>query len=232
MIDNFLRPPKGASEILADILRGFGVISFLLALIFFELTEAGIVAFTLPGLMLARFLGMMPWPDIFISLSLLIAAWSNVFDLYGTISWWDLAVHFCSAGGLAVVSYLFLARFGMVPDPLNTQAIPAAGIILTTTFGLALGVLWEGIEWVGFNYLTTDIYVTYDDTISDMVAGGLGALCLGFAVAYLPLLRDPQSAPLGREHESASTEKAEVFADDEWQKPGEDVVGVKFNARR
>ncbi len=195
MIDNFLRPPKGPSETIADLLRLVGVLSFVLALIFFELTEAGVVAFTLPGLMLARFLGMRPWPDILLSVSLLIAAWSNVFALYAAISWWDLAVHFACAGGLAVVSYLFLARAGILPSPSSRQFTPATGITLTTALGLALGVLWEVIEWLGFNYITDDIYVTYDDTITDMVAGGLGALCLSFTVAYLPLLRTPDQTP-------------------------------------
>lgn len=194
MIDNFIRPPKGFSEIVADLIRIGGLLSFFLALFFFELTQSAVIAFTLPGLMIARFLGMKPGPDAVLTSSLIIAAWSNVFELYTSIAWWDLVVHFICAGALATAAYLFLARFGAVGTPGTGPFTPAGGIILTTALGLSLGVLWEIVEWIGFTYITSQIYVTYEDTISDLIVGGLGALMCGFAVAYLPLLRDPEAA--------------------------------------
>lgn len=187
MIDNFIRPPRGFSEIVADLIHFGGLLSFFLAVIFFELTQAAVVAFTLPGLVIARFLGVKPWPDAILTSSLIIAAWSNVFELYTSISWWDMFIHFICAGGLAAAAYFYLARIEAVPQP-GTHRV--AGIVLTTAFGLALGVLWEVVEWVGFTYITSQIYVTYEDTISDLVVGGLGALVCGLAVAYAPLLRD------------------------------------------
>ncbi len=190
MIDNFIRPPKGFSDNVADLIRVGGLFSFFLALIFFELTQAAVIAFTLPGLMIARFLGMKAWPDAILTTSLIIAAWSNIYELYTSIVWWDLVVHFICAGGLAVASYLFLARFGAVPAPGTPMFTPAGAIILTTALGLALGVLWEIVEWIGFTYITSQIYVTYEDTISDLIVGGIGALACGVAVAYIPLLRD------------------------------------------
>lgn len=196
MIDNFLRPPRGIGEVVADACRVLGVLSVVLAAVFFELTDVGIMAFTLPGLIAPRFIGMKPGPDIAISVTLLIAAWSNLFDLYTAISWWDLVVHFLCNGVLAMGCYLFLARLKMVPVPFTSRFFPAAGVVLTTALGLALAALWEIVEWLGYTYITTDIYVTYEDTISDMAAGGLGALCLGFAVAYLPLLRSTHAAPM------------------------------------
>lgn len=189
MIDNFLRPPRGLGELVADGLRGMGILSLVFAAVFLELTDAGIFAFTLPGLLAPRFIGMRPWADAFLSGTLLVAAWSNILDLYGRIGWWDLVVHFFCAGTLAVGSYLFLARLRMVPVPFTTYFTPAAGIVLTTAFGLALGGLWEMVEWLGYTYITPDIHVTYQDTIGDMAAGGLGALCMSLGVAYLPLVR-------------------------------------------
>lgn len=190
MIDNFIRPPRGSSEITADLIRIAGLVSFFLALLFFELAQAGVIAFTLPGLMIARFLGMKPWPDIILSSSLLIAAWSNLFELYTSITWWDLLIHFICAGGLAAVAYLILAHYRAVPPPGRR---PVAGVILTTVLGLALGVLWEIVEWIGFTFITQQIYVTYEDTISDLVMGGLGSLGCGFFIAYVPLLRGNNS---------------------------------------
>jgi hypothetical protein len=56
-------------------------------------------------------------------------------------------------------------------------------------FGLAVSALWEMVEWAGRTFVTSEIFVTYEDTISDMAVGGLGALAAGVVVALFPLLR-------------------------------------------
>lgn len=202
MIDNFIRPPQGLTETIADLIRIGGVLSFFVALAFFELTGAAVIAFTLPGMLIARFLGMTPIPDAVLTTSLIIAAWSNVFDLYTSIAGWDMVIHFICAGGLAVAAYLYLARIGAVPPP-GTHRV--AALTLTTALGVSLGVLWEVVEWVGFTYITSQIYVTYEDTISDLIVGGLGALVCGFAVAHVSLLRGDQvPSPCNRERLSTS----------------------------
>lgn len=201
MIDNFIRPPRGLTETVADLIRIGGALSFFVALAFFELTEAAVIAFTLPGMLIARFLGMTPIPDAILTTSLIIAAWSNVFELYTSIAWWDMVIHFICAGGLAVAAYVYLARIGAVPPP-GTHRV--AAIALTTSLGLSLGVLWEVVEWVGFTYVTSQIYVTYEDTISDLVVGGLGALVCGIAVAHVPLVREEQ-VPASPQLECLST---------------------------
>ncbi|WP_258934554.1 hypothetical protein [Nesterenkonia pannonica] len=60
---------------------------------------------------------------------------------------------------------------------------------LTVALGLAMASLWEMVEWVGFEYVTQDIYVTYADTIGDMAAGGLGSLFAGYVVLRCRLTR-------------------------------------------
>lgn len=195
MIDNFLRPAENRVRMAADALRILGALSVLLALLLHGLTDAAIVAFALPGLMLPRFVGMRPWADTAVSVTLLVAAWSNVFDLYTRIWWWDIVVHCACAGALAVVTYLFLAHRGIVPAP-GDGGVPAAGaVVLTTAFGLALGALWEMVEWFGHAYLTDRIYVTLDDTIGDMAAGGLGALAAGLLLAHWPRVLMPTDQP-------------------------------------
>src|SRR5690554_723759 len=138
MIQNFLRPPQGVAEAGADLLRAFGAVSVVLAAVFFDPTDAGIVAFTLLGLVAPRFVGVRAWADITSTAVLLIAAWSNVFDLYATVPGWDLVVHFVCGGTLAAGLYLFLARLRIVAIPVASGFTFAAGIVLTTTFGLAL----------------------------------------------------------------------------------------------
>ena len=191
MIDNFLRPAETGSQRFADALRVLGVVSVVLALVFHELTDAAIIAFALPGLMFPRFLGMRAWADICVSVTVLVAAWSNVIDLYRTLPWWDIPVHFVLAGTMAVVAYLFLARHGIVRTPGAPGFTTTGAIVLATVLGLALGALWEMVEWFGYAYLTEDIYVTYEDTIGDMAAGGLGAVFAGWLMARGPHLLVP-----------------------------------------
>ncbi|MEH6621282.1 MULTISPECIES: hypothetical protein [Dietzia] len=202
MIDNFLRPAETGAQRVADALRLLGVLSVLLALLFHELTDAAIVAFTLPALMLPRFIGMRAWADISVSTALLVAAWSNVVDLYRVLRWWDVPVHVVLAGWMAVVAYLFLAHRGIVRSPDARGFTTAGGIVLTTVLGLALGALWEMVEWFGYAFLTDDIYVTYGDTVGDMAAGGLGALVAGVLMARGPQLLTPTAL---RTRESSET---------------------------
>lgn len=189
MIENFLRPAQSLAEVGADLLRGIGVLSVVVAAVFFDLTDAGILAFTLPGLFVPRFIGMLSWADITLSTTLLVAAWSNVFDLYTSIPWWDVPVHIVCAGVLAATLYLLLVQLQILAVPGTSRVTFTAGIVLTTSLGLALSALWEMVEWFGYTYITDDIHVTYQDTMADMAAGGLGALCAGFALGFLPLLR-------------------------------------------
>jgi len=189
VIEDFLRPPRGAVELLADVLRLVGVLGVVVAAAFLEATDVGILAFVLPGLVAPRFLGVRPWPDVVTSAVLLIAAWSNVADLYRTVPWWDLPVHAACAGIVAAGAYLVAARLRIVPEPLGEEG-PRSGVIaMTGVFGLALGALWEIVEWFGYEYVTAAIHVTYADTISDLAAGGVGALCAGLVLATRPVLR-------------------------------------------
>ena len=195
MIDNFLRPARTRGQMVADAIRLLGVLSAVAALALSGLTDGAIVAFCLPGLMLPRFLGMRPGADAWICVVLLVAAWSNVLDLYRTLPWWDIPVHLVVAGTVAVVAYLLLARRDIVPAPFTPRFTATAVVVHTAMLGLALGAVWEMIEWFGYAVITDDIYVTYDDTIGDMAAGGLGALAAGWILARAPQLLIPTARP-------------------------------------
>jgi hypothetical protein len=198
MIENFLRVPRGPAQWIADVLRAFGAFSIVVALILFDVTDAGILAFVLPGLLVPRFVGLRAGPDILFAVTLLVAAWSNVFDLYALVVGWDLIVHFVATGALAAVAYLLLARLDILPLPAGDRFEPMTGIVVTAALGLALSALWEMVEWVGHTYISDQIFVTYDDTIADMAFGGLGALVAGVAVAFVRLLRSDVGADSAR----------------------------------
>ena len=187
MIERFLRRPRGAGAIAADVVRVLGIASVALAAIGFGPTDAGIVAFVTPGLLLPRFIGVRSGFDLAFCLTLLAAAWSNVLDLYTSVRWWDIPVHLVCTGMIAALAFLVLERLGM----LGSRHPTASAIIVTTSLGLALSVLWEMVEWFGKAFIDAAIYVDYDDTIGDLAMGGLGALAAGALVAVVPLLDPP-----------------------------------------
>ncbi|MFC8303615.1 hypothetical protein ACFUCV_07985 [Specibacter sp. NPDC057265] len=196
MIGNFLRPPRTPGEYTAELLRIIALLGVMLAAVFLAWTDAAILAFALPAVVAPRFLGMRLWADLLFTSTVLLAAGSNVFDLYTRISWWDVVVHFACTGVLAAGCYILLAALRIVPDPRAADFTPRVGIVLTTTVGLALCALWEIAEWLGYVYISDEIYIAYVDTIVDMIFGALGSLVVGFAVAYLPLYRATAARPL------------------------------------
>ena len=189
MIRNFLRAPASPAALVADLIRVVGVVSIVVALVWFDLTDAGVLAFTLPGLLLPRFIGARPWFDITCQVTLLVAAWSNVFDLYTRIEWWDLLIHFLCTGVVAAMTYLLLADVKIVPAPGEPNFTVTTGMVITAAFGLALSAIWEMVEWLGHTFISSKIFVAYDDTIADMAVGAVGAICAGLAIAFLPLAR-------------------------------------------
>jgi len=126
-----------------------------------------------------------PGFDIAIGGTLLVAAWSGVFELYTSIDWLDVVIHFAANGVLAGLIFVVAARVGIVADvaPGTGSAIRSA--VLTTAFGLSAGVLWEMGEWAGHTYIDSAIYVGYDDTIGDLAVGGLGSLLAGLCIRWL-----------------------------------------------
>lgn len=186
---NFLRRPRGFLEILADALRIVGVLSIVAAWIWWTWTDVGVLALVLLGLVLPRFLAASAPLDVAFCVIMLVAGWSSVVDLYGAISWWDLLVHFAAGGLVAVVAYLLLSDLELIPDPDAPGSRLATALILSVSFGLAASAIWEMLEWVGHTLVDRSIFVGYDDSIGDMLFGGLGALAAGFAVRFLPLRR-------------------------------------------
>jgi len=184
----FLRPPHGVAEWTADAVRLLGPLSVVAAFIWWAPSDAGILALSLLALVVPRFVGARPAYDVVFCLTVLVAAWSNVLHLYETVPSWDLVVHFACTGALAAMAYLLLARLAVVPLPLAAGTRRATPIVLVTSLGLALSAVWEMAEWIGRTFVDPSIFVSSQDTIGDMAAGGLGGLVAGFVVARVRLL--------------------------------------------
>ncbi|WP_314423475.1 hypothetical protein [uncultured Microbacterium sp.] len=206
MKDDFLRPPATPGDWLADVLRLIGVLGTIAAAIWLTPTDAGIAALALPALMLPRMLGLAAWFDITACATVLVAAWSNVFDLYRTVTGWDLVLHFLCTGVLAVIAAVILTRTGVVAlvasvDDSGPSRRRRTPVTLVPLVALAISAVWEMIEWLGWRYLSDDIFVTYEDTIGDMVLGGVGGIAAGILLALVPVgrrarVRTAATAPL------------------------------------
>ncbi|MDM7990100.1 hypothetical protein [Arthrobacter sp. zg-Y877] len=190
MIDALLHPPASLREYLADAVRMAGVVSVVVALFLLGPVETALFLLVLLGLLVSRALAVFPGFDAAYGVVLLTAAWSSVADLYARIPWWDLAVHCAATGTLAVIAYFLLVQFGAVPAVRRphraSRSLPVVVPLLVLALGLGMGVLWEIGEWWGHTYVDASINVGYADTMTDLAAGGLGALaaglCLGMAV--------------------------------------------------
>jgi hypothetical protein len=183
--NDFLRPPRGVAMWLADGVRLLGVLSMLATLIFFSPVDAGMFSLALFGVVLPRMLGLRPGLDAAFGLSVLVAAWSSVFELYLSVRWWDLPVHFVLNGLSAVIGVALLQRFGALPE------LPRVALaVLTATLGVTIGVIWEWGEWAGHTFLDPTIFVGYQDTLGDLAVGGAGSLVAGCAARWLLARRD------------------------------------------
>ncbi|WP_455904873.1 hypothetical protein [Microbacterium sp.] len=197
MKEDFLRPPRSLAEWSADCLRVLGIVGVGVALIWLAPTDAGIAALALPALMLPRVLGLRGWFDLAVCATVLVAAWSNIFDLYRTIPGWDLVVHLICTGILTIVAALILTRAEVVTMTLDRGARPRTPLVLAPLLALALSAMWEMVEWLGWAYLSDEIFVTYQDTIGDMVFGGLGGIAAGVILATSSLRRPRSTDGVG-----------------------------------
>lgn len=185
MIDALLRRPRLPGDVAPDGVRALGLGSLLAAAAWFGPVETALFALVMLGLLILRALAVPAVLDAAGGAVLLLAAWSSVADLYARISWWDIAVHLAATGALAAMGYLLLARLKAVPDPqgpAGVRAFRTVVVLLVTAVGLALSVVWEFGEWWGHTYIDSRINVGYDDTLGDLLAGGVGSVAAGLAL--------------------------------------------------
>ena len=198
MKEDFLRPPCSGADWTADAMRVIGILGVVAAAIWLKPTDAGVAAFALPALMLPRMLGLRGWFDTTACATVLAAAWSNLLDLYAAISWWDLVVHFACTGVLAIVAAEVLTRTGVVGLTAAARPRPRTPLVIVPLIALALSAVWEMIEWFGSAYISDAIHVGYQDTIGDMILGGLGGVVAGVVLSLVDVRRDPSAADAGR----------------------------------
>ncbi|MFS0793666.1 hypothetical protein [Microbacterium sp. 1P10AE] len=185
MYANLKRPPRTAVEWIADAVRAVAILTVVVSTFTLPATDTAVLSMALPAVMLSRMLGLRSGLDLVTCVTVFVAAGSNVIDLYRSWTGWDLVVHAACTGVLAAVALVVLHDTGVLA-PTGRRRTP---IVVATVAGLALSAVWEMVEWFGYRFLTDSIFVTYDDTIGDMAAGGIGALVVGILASRFRLTR-------------------------------------------
>jgi len=184
LVDTFLQPPRTRGEWFADAVRMLGAASIVAAGIGWGFVDVAVFALSSIGLVLTRFLGIRPALDAAFGVSLLVASWSSVLELYQAWAAWDLVVHFTLNGLAAAVAYIVAARAGVVPTVAGERGPLAPAIVLCACFGTTAGVLWEWGEWAGHRFVDESIFVAYEDTLADLAAGALGSILAGALMRF------------------------------------------------
>lgn len=191
MYANLKRPPRSVTDWVTDAVRALAIVLVIVSLFTLPLTDFAVLSMSLPAVMLSRMIGLRSGLDLVTCVTVFVAAGSNVLELYRAWTGWDLVVHLACTGLLAAVALVLLDDAGVVA-PTGRRRTP---IVVATLAGLALSAVWEMIEWFGYRFITDAIFVTYDDTIGDMIAGGAGALIAGVLASRFRLTRE-ERAPL------------------------------------
>lgn len=190
MYANLQRPPRSVTDWLTDAVRVVAIVIVIVSLFTLPFTDFAVLSMSLPAVMLSRMIGLRSGLDLITCVTVFVAAGSNVLDLYRAWTGWDLIVHLACTGVLAAVALVLLDDAGVIAAT-GRRRTP---IVVATISGLALSAVWEMVEWFGYRFITDAIFVTYDDTIGDMIAGGAGALIAGVLASRWRLTRADRAA--------------------------------------
>jgi hypothetical protein len=136
---------------------------------------------TLPG----RLARVEPAFDLLFTLALAAEAIGTGLGALDWIGWSDKESHLVIPFLSAPIVYQVLVRLSGTPPPdLARVPHPFVGAALLTGVGvLALGAVWELVEWGADSSFGTDYSEGYTDTLSDLLADAIAAAAGGVLVA-------------------------------------------------
>ena len=139
---------------------------------------------TFVAVVIARGLAPPTAIDYAFTLGMLLQGWGNALGLFEAWPWYNKIVHFVLPFGGSAVLYVLLARLGVVCDLHHgCNERQSLGIVLVTlAVGFTAGGFYEVWEWFIHHNLEASVYITYDDTITDMVDNALGSLVGGLVL--------------------------------------------------
>jgi hypothetical protein len=128
--------------------------------------------------LLARVVNLPRPYDLGFVVVLLLHATGEALGWYDSIWWFDRVVHVVLPCLVGPVLYIGLARLEVLPDPRDeTHAQHYTGMaIVTFCLGMAIGGLWEIVEFSSDGVLDTALSEGNSDTVGDLVADAVGSL--------------------------------------------------------
>jgi len=116
-----------------------------------------------------------------------------LFDLYRQFWWFDRVLHACTILALTLWLAIFVCARGLKGAP----GQKFLGVLMLACVGIAIGALWEVVEW-GFDQVAPgDVIKGKHDTILDIIMDTAGALA-GSLLAWRFLRQPEQAAPRSR----------------------------------
>ena len=115
---------------------------------------------------------------LFVFIALILG---SIYNLYRTISWFDLLAHFLSGIVTCVLALIILKKFDLLKKDL-----PIFHIVFIIAFSLMIASFWEFFEFLSDKVLKGDIQwvllTGVDDTMTDMLIAFLSSVI--FSVFY------------------------------------------------
>ncbi len=126
----------------------------------------------------ARFVNLPRVYDLAFVLAMVLTCWGEALGLYDHVEQYDRFVHVLTPSFCAPVAYLALARLEVLPDPCDDTDTRRLWGIFTVTFalGVAIGGLWEIVEYGADELLGADLQLGNEDTMGDLIADTAGSL--------------------------------------------------------
>jgi uncharacterized membrane protein HdeD (DUF308 family) len=132
-------------------------------------------------LLIARVIDLPRWFDFGLIAAMSLIAYGTALSLYGGWFYYDKIVHGLSPVGYVPVLYIALVRLGVVPDPgraiRERRIAQISGIfIVTLAVGIAVGGVYESIEWFEDKFLGGHFVGGLWDTETDLLCDEGGSL--------------------------------------------------------
>jgi uncharacterized membrane protein HdeD (DUF308 family) len=163
-----------------DVLR---IVFFAGAIVFAVQGRSTAVALTAASavLLVARVIDLPRWFDFGLTVAMTLIAYGTALSLYGGWFYYDKIVHGLSPVGYVPVLYIVLVRLGVVPDPGRAirehRVARISGIfIVTLALGIAVGGVYESIEWFEDKFLGGHFVGGLWDTETDLLCDEGGSL--------------------------------------------------------
>jgi uncharacterized membrane protein YjdF len=139
----------------------------------------------LPAAVGSRFVGVPPPWQVAFSLALAVEAVGSA-AAFNTIGGWDTVAHLVLPFLSGPFLYGALERVGLRTDVggAGVAGTTIAAGLVTFTGVLAIGALWELIEWAADTWFGTQFAKSYGDTVTDLLHDAIAALASGFVVAH------------------------------------------------